>query len=90
MTQTALWLILVSCGALLGLRAWVTARRIERARHGQRRFLRHRGRVLRVYHRLRDKRICDPTSHPETSSARVASAAGRRQFLRVVVDQHAR
>ena len=63
--QAPLWTILAGLVALLGLRTWATARRIARARRGERRFLRHRRRVLRVYPRLRDGRVYDPARNPE-------------------------
>ena len=66
MSYAVFWLILVGGGALLGLRSWATARRLDRARHGERRFLRHRRRVLRVYHRLRESRVCEPAGDPGT------------------------
>ena len=49
MSYAVFWLILVGSSARLARRSWATARRLDRARHGERRFLRHRRRVLRVY-----------------------------------------
>ena len=63
MADPNLWIGLAV--SLLGLHAGFTARRLARAQHGQRWFLRHRRRVLRVYHRRRDGRIYDPARNPE-------------------------
>ena len=55
--DTVLWRTLAAVGILLGHRARATARQLGQARQGERRFLRHRRRVLRVYHRLPSRRV---------------------------------
>ena len=59
------WIALAGSVLLLGLGVWLTARRITQAQRGERRFLRHRRRLLRVYHRRRDGRVYDPARNPE-------------------------
>ncbi len=65
MAYPGLWIPLAGLAAPLALGARATARRLARARRGERRFLRHRARVLLVYHRLRDGRVHVPGRYPE-------------------------